>query len=40
MNKSNLTCDHCNEDIEEYYHEGYNGNRGKCSRCGVDFPLE
>ena len=40
MNKSDHICDHCNEDIAKYYHDGYKGKRGKCSGCGVDFPLE
>ena len=40
MVKSAITCTQCNENINEYYDEGYKGLRGKCPRCGVDFPLE
>ena len=40
MVKSVITCTNCNERINEYYDEGYKGTRGKCPRCGVDFPLE
>jgi len=39
MSKS-ITCIHCSIGIIEYFHEGYHGNRGKCPKCGVDFPLE
>ena len=35
-----LTCDECKGEITEYYNEHYNGNRGKCLNCGIDFPLE
>ena len=35
-----ITCVHYSIEIIEYFHEGYNGNRGKCPKCGVDFPLE
>ena len=34
------TCINCGTKITEYYHDGYKGNRGKCTNCGVDFPLE
>ena len=40
MIKSKHVCDYCKADIVEYYHDGYKGKRGKCSKCGVDFPLE
>jgi len=23
-----------------YFHEKYAGDRGKCTICGIDFPLE
>jgi hypothetical protein len=23
-----------------YFNEKYNGNRGKCPHCDIDFPLE
>jgi hypothetical protein len=39
MGKS-ITCIHCSIEITEYFHEGYKGKRGKCPKCGVDFPLE
>jgi len=35
-----ITCINCGTEITEYYHKGYEGNRGKCPNCGVDFPLE
>ena len=40
MSSPEFSCDHCNADIAEYYHDGYKGKRGKCPKCGVDFPLE
>ena len=40
MNDSKITCDDCSTDITEYYHDGYKGKRGKCPKCGIDFPLE
>jgi len=40
MDDSKIICEHCSEDITEYYHDDYKGKRGKCSSCGVDFPLE
>jgi len=40
MGKSKITCYHCNEEITEYYDEGYKGKRGKCSSCKINFPLE
>ena len=33
-------CANCGRDIDEYYHDGYKGRRGRCTRCGIDFPLE
>ena len=35
-----ITCWTCNTEIIEYYHNEYGGKRGKCPKCGVDFPLE
>ncbi len=40
MGISGISCDNCNADITEYYHDGYKGKRGKYPTCGVDFPLE
>ncbi len=40
MVDSKFTCNNCDIDITEYYHDGYEGKRGKCPNCGVDFPLE
>lgn len=40
MGKSKTACDNCNGEITEYYDEGYKGKRGKCPKCGIDFPLE
>ena len=40
MGKSKTVCDNCNVEISEYYDDGYKGKRGKCPKCGIDFPLE
>jgi phage FluMu protein Com len=40
MSTADIICEFCNENISEYYHEGYKGMRGKCPKCQVDFPLE
>ena len=40
MDKSKTSCDNCNVEITEYYDEHYKGKRGKCPKCGIDFPLE
>ena len=40
MVKSKILCDNCNTQIIEYYDDGYKGNRGKCTLCEIDFPLE
>jgi len=40
MKNSKILCYNCSEEITEYYHDGYNGKRGKCHSCKVDFPLE
>lgn len=40
MEETRIICEHCQAEITEYYHKGYKGNRGKCPKCGVDFPLE
>ena len=40
MGKSKTNCDNCNVEITEYYDEHYKGKRGKCPKCGIDFPLE
>jgi len=40
MEKSKTLCNNCNGEILEYYDERYNGDRGKCLICKIDFPLE
>ncbi len=40
MESSKISCVNCDADITEYHHDGYKGKRGKCSKCGIDFPLE
>jgi len=40
MAKSQISCNHCNGGIIEYYDDGYMGKRGKCLSCKIDFPLE
>jgi len=35
-----MLCDVCKSEISQYYDESYKGNRGKCTICGIDFPLE
>ena len=40
MNNSKFKCDHCDGEIIEYFNEKYDGQRGKCLHCGIDFPLE
>lgn len=40
MGSSSFACNECDGKIIEYYHEGYKGKRGKCDRCGQEFPLE
>jgi len=40
MKNSKIICNNCGEEITEYYNEGYIGQRGKCPRCKIDFPLE
>ena len=33
-------CWNCGAEIIEYYDENYKGRRGRCSICGVNFPLD
>jgi hypothetical protein len=40
MEKTKILCDNCNKIIVEYYDYNYKGNRGKCTTCKIDFPLE
>ena len=40
MEFKKMQCDNCKIDIIEYFNEKYNGNRGKCPICEIDFPLE
>ncbi|MDH3278616.1 MAG: hypothetical protein OEL84_05630 [Nitrosopumilus sp.] len=35
-----VTCWICSAEIIEYFEERYNGQRGKCTICEIDFPLE
>ena len=35
-----ITCWQCNNIITQYYNKSYNGNRGRCLICDVDFPLD
>ena len=37
---SKIICNNCDMEITEYFHEGYKGKRGKCSKYGADVPLE
>ena len=40
MSIEEVRCEHCDGEIIEYFNEKYNGNRGKCPMCEIDFPLE
>ena len=40
MADSKIICNNCDIEITEYFHDRYKGKRGKCSKCGADFPLE
>lgn len=40
MPGAKIVCEICSSLISQYYDEGYKGTRGKCIRCGIDFPLE
>jgi len=35
-----LAATGCHSKIIVYFHDKYSGNRGKCPKCGIDFPLE
>jgi len=35
-----IKCNSCHSEILEYYHDEYNGYRGKCLICKIDFPLD
>lgn len=35
-----IECWNCGSEIIQYYDETYKGNRGRCSVCGVNFPLD
>ena len=35
-----IICYHCNEEIIIYYEKKYNGHRGKCVKCMINFPLD
>ena len=38
--KDKLTCLTCSSEIKVYYEERYQGMRGKCTICSINFPLE
>jgi len=40
MVESKILCYNCDGEIEEYYDDTYKGQRGKCEKCKIDFPLE
>ena len=40
MMAEDIICEICYSKIEVYFHEKYDGNRGKCPICNIDFPLE
>jgi DNA-directed RNA polymerase subunit RPC12/RpoP len=40
MGNSKFLCHDCHSEILVYYNEKYGGERGKCPKCGHDFPLE
>ncbi len=35
-----IQCINCNAEIIEYFNSDYNGHRGKCLTCKIDFPLD
>ena len=35
-----VSCLMCNGIVIEYFEERYNGMRGKCTNCRINFPLE
>jgi len=35
-----IICRICDAKIVQYFNENYQGQRGKCTICGIDFPLE
>ncbi len=40
MSKEIILCWNCNNPVSQYFSELYKGQRGKCSNCDIDFPLE
>ena len=40
MSYNDIICTICHTKIIVYFHEEYEGNRGKCPNCKTDFPLE
>jgi len=40
MADDDFTCNICSSKIIVYFHDKYDGKRGKCLTCGIDFPLE
>ena len=35
-----IRCINCDAEITEYYDERYEGYRGRCTICKIDFPLD
>ncbi len=35
-----FTCWNCNAEVILYYDQKYEGKRGRCPICGINFPLE
>ena len=40
MSAKKIICWNCDSEIIQYFSEKYNGKRGKCPICKVDFPLD
>lgn len=40
VSKQIILCWNCNNPVTQYFSSVYNGQRGKCSSCDIDFPLE
>ena len=40
MSQDKIICWNCSSEITQYFNENYDGKRGSCPVCGIDFPLE
>jgi len=40
QDEEEITCWVCDAEIIEYFEEQYQGQRGKCTICEINFPLE